>query len=145
MPTKKKAGVHRRTRSRKRPAPAAGVKPAAATAVAGQGPGRLPRAHKGKRPSFHDDPAIDRLLAVITALTAEVSAACDRIATLERLLEQRGVLGPAAVETYDPDEAELVRRREAQDALIQRVFQVLLDAGPTDPNEIAARVEGRTD
>ncbi|HSN72831.1 MAG TPA: hypothetical protein VLT59_15045 [Steroidobacteraceae bacterium] len=89
----------------------------------------LPRASRGKRAQFHADPAVDALLAVIAALTAEVSVAFDRITTLERLLAERDVLAPDAVESYQPDETEHRRRNEARDGLIERVFRVLTLAG----------------
>jgi len=85
----------------------------------------LPRAPKGQRPAFHKDPAVDTLLAVIAALTAEVSVAMDRITTLERLLEQRALLPGDAIESYEPDSGEAKRRNDAREALIERVFRVL--------------------
>ncbi len=65
---------------------------------------------KGERPALHDDPVVDDLFGMVAALTAEISVALDRIATLERLLEQRGVLTPGGVEAYEADEAERVRQ-----------------------------------
>ena len=89
------------------------------------GASSLPRAPKGKRPAFYKDPAVDSLLAVIAALTAEVSVAMDRITTLERLLEQRALLPGDAIESYEPDTVEAKRRNDAREALIERVFRVL--------------------
>jgi len=85
----------------------------------------LPRDPKGTRAQFYDDPAIDQLMAIVAALTAEVSVAFERIETLERLLEQGGALDRAAVEAYRPGEAESAERFRKREELIQRVFQVL--------------------
>jgi hypothetical protein len=96
-------------------------------------PRALPHAAKGKRASFYPDPAVDALLAVIAALTAEVSVAFDRIATLERLLERHDLLPPDAVESYEADDAEARRRNADREALIDRVFRVIRLQGREDP------------
>jgi hypothetical protein len=108
------AGVKRGPRGGKGAKPRAGATPA-----------RLPRDPKGGRAQFYPDPGIDQLMAIVVALTAEVSVAFDRIDTLERLLAGRGVLARGDVEAWQPDgeaSAERARRREE---LIERVFQVL--------------------
>jgi hypothetical protein len=86
---------------------------------------RLPRDPKGRRAQFYPDPAIDQLMAIVTALTAEVSVAFDRIDTLERLLATRGVLDSAAVEAWQPDAEATAERARRREELIERVFQVL--------------------
>ena len=85
----------------------------------------MPRIAKGHRPEFYDDPAIDQLFAIVTALTAELSVLSDRLDTLERVLVQARAVKPDAMEAYIvPGEiADLrVRRR---DELLRRVFAVL--------------------
>jgi hypothetical protein len=86
---------------------------------------RLPRVPKGKPVRFHRDPAIDQLFGIVAALTGELSVVAERLATLERVLERRGSLGPDDIERYEMDEAEAGRRTEAREALIERTFQVL--------------------
>lgn len=85
----------------------------------------LPRDPKGSRAQFFEDPAIDQLMAIVVALTAEVSVAFERIETLERLLERGGALDREAIEAYRPDETEAAGRFRKREELIQRVFQVL--------------------
>jgi hypothetical protein len=85
---------------------------------------RLPSLSKGRRPEFYEDPAIDQLFAIVTALTAELSVVYDRLDTLERVLVQARAVKPDAMEAYIvPGEiADLrVRRR---DELLRRVFAV---------------------
>lgn len=86
---------------------------------------RLPRDPKGKRAQFYPDPAVDQLMAIVVALTAEVSVAFDRIDTLERILAARGVIGGGDVEAYQPDAAAGVQRGRRREELLERVFQVL--------------------
>lgn len=81
----------------------------------------LPRRVKGARPRFHDEAAVDRLVAMVVALTSEVSVLADRVATLEAL---SGV-GAAAVDAHVPDRAERERREARREALIARVFGAL--------------------
>lgn len=90
---------------------------------------RLPRDPKGRRAQFYDDPAIDQLWAVVTALTAEVSVAFDRLDTVERLMERDGRVTRAAVEAYRPDEVAAAERARQREELIQRVYQVLSQYG----------------
>ena len=104
-------------KSRRRPAKPRGAAP--------RGSIRLPRDPKGRRAQFYPDPAIDQLMAIVVALTGELSVAFDRLDTLERLLESRGVLRPADVEAWEPDPAAAAVRNRRREELIERVFQVL--------------------
>ena len=58
---------------------------------------------KGKRPAYFDDPAIDRTLSIVMAVAAEVSVLRERLDTVERLLEAKGSITRADIETYVPD------------------------------------------
>jgi hypothetical protein len=88
-------------------------------------PARLPRIAKGHRPEFYDDPAIDQLFAIVTALTGELSVLFDRLDTMERLLAEAKVLSLEAIEAYVPDGAAAAVRVERRDELLRRVFAVL--------------------
>ncbi len=83
----------------------------------------LPRRARGGRPRFHDEPAIDRLIAIAVALASEVSVLADRLATLEQL----SGIGHAAVDAHVPDLAERTWREARREALIARVFAALDD------------------
>ncbi len=104
----------------------------AQSAARGAAPFRLPRAPKGRRPQFFAESGVDQLFGIVTALTGELSAACERIETLERLLERRGALVRAEIESYAADEEETAARTVAREALIERVFQVLEDYASPD-------------
>ena len=113
MATKKKAAARKRPASSK------------ATGTRGGHTVRLPRNPKGRRAQFYDDPAIDQLMAIVVALTAEFSVAFERMDTIERLLERSSALDRADIEAYLPDEQVAAERFRRRDELIQRVFQVL--------------------
>jgi hypothetical protein len=84
----------------------------------------LPRRAKGERPYFFDDPAIDQLHAMFLALSAELSVAYDRIDTLERLLEKKGLVPRADVEAYRPDDAVEGERAARRNEYLQRIFRI---------------------
>jgi hypothetical protein len=76
---------------------------------------------KGRRPDYFEDPAIDRLLSLAMALTAEVSVLRERLDTVERLLEVKGGLNRA--ESYMPDARAGEERGEATRGYIARVMR----------------------
>ena len=62
------------------------------------------RTAKGRRPYFFEDPNIDKLLAMIMALTGEVSVLRERLDTHERLAAKKKWPSHQAIEDYEPDE-----------------------------------------
>ena len=80
---------------------------------------------KGERPVFFDDPQIDKLLAIIMALTGEVSVLRERLDTLERLLETQGLLSRQEIEAYQPDDAAAAERDQWRAEYIERVLRVV--------------------
>jgi hypothetical protein len=86
---------------------------------------RLPLRSKGVRPKFYDTAGVDQLYGIVTALTAELSVAFDRLDALERILVGSGKLTAGALAAYVPDAAAATTRAEQREALITRVFAVL--------------------
>jgi hypothetical protein len=126
--TTRKAKTSRRSR---RPVGNAQQPLRAARAAQVGGKLRLPRAAKGKRAQFYQDPAIDQLLGIAVAMAAELSVAFERMHTLERVLAKHGHLDHTELENYEPDDEESVARATAREALIERIFQVLEVTDPT--------------
>lgn len=100
---------------------------------------RRARFAKGPRPFFLKDPDVDRLLAVVTALTAELSVVRERLDTVERLAEQGLPATPANIEAYHlgPDVEQA--REATRAAMLERVFRIL--AQPMDDDGRAADYE----
>lgn len=88
-------------------------------------PAPLPRTVRGKRPAFHENAAIDRLVAMVLALTSEVSVLRDRLDTIETLGHAAGWLGADAVEAHVPDLDARKVREARREAMIGRVLHVL--------------------
>lgn len=94
---------------------------------------------KGKRPDYFDDPAIDRLLSIVMALTAELSVTRQRQDTVERLLDAKGVLSRAEIESYAPDAEAAYERGVATKAYIARIMrgvQQAMDAMAVDDKPV---------
>ena len=85
----------------------------------------LPRTARGKRPAFHDNPSIDRLVAIVLALSSEVSVLQDRLDTVEMLGMEAGWLRAGAVDTFVPDQQTRERRETAREAFLGRVLHIL--------------------
>jgi hypothetical protein len=91
--------------------------------IAASKPAPLARAAKGRKPQYFADPATDKLLSMVLALTQELSVARDRIDTLERLLERAGVLDGKTVEEYLPSAEAASERAERRAGMLRRVFR----------------------
>jgi hypothetical protein len=59
-------------------------------------------APKGKRPDFLGDPDKEKLLSMVLALTGELAVTRLRLDTVERLLEEKGLLSRPALEGFQP-------------------------------------------
>jgi hypothetical protein len=82
----------------------------------------LERHVKGARPVLHpQQPAIDSLVAMVLALTSEVSVLADRLATVETLAG----LSAEQIDAYRPGPAERAAREARREALIDRVLAIL--------------------
>jgi hypothetical protein len=85
---------------------------------------KLPRASKGKRSRFFDDPAIDQMMTFLLEFMAEFSALRERQDTVERLLAEKGVVTAEDIEAYRPDPAVEAERGKWNDAFIRRVMRL---------------------
>lgn len=86
---------------------------------------KLKRKAKGERPYFFDDPAVDKLLAMLMGLAGEVSVLRDRLDTVERLAEQNKLFTRTEVENYQPDEAALRERAERRAVFLSEVTRII--------------------
>lgn len=82
--------------------------------------------------TFFADPAIDRLVGMVFALTAEMHAMRDRLALLEDALRQRGVVDPSALDGAVPAGALEAKIAADRTALVQHLLEGL-------PGRLASR------
>lgn len=79
------------------------------------------------RPAFFEDPAVDKLLAITTALLGEVCVLRERLDAHERLAAARGIFSPAAIDAFVPDEAAVRDRDATREKIMARVLSVLTE------------------
>jgi hypothetical protein len=83
------------------------------------------QAASGKRPHFFADADVDRLLAIVWAMAAELAVTRERLDTLERLLAERTLVQRADIDAYRPDAQAARERGEWQMEYIARLLRVL--------------------
>jgi hypothetical protein len=102
----------------------AAKKKAKSKAVAAKAKPRM-RFAKGRRPFFFDDGNIDKLLAMIMALTGEVAVLRERLDTHERLARKGKKATPENIEKYSPDTVVEDAREAVRAAMLSRVFRII--------------------
>jgi uncharacterized membrane protein YdbT with pleckstrin-like domain len=83
------------------------------------------RVAKGRRPLFMRDPDVDKLLAMIMAMTGEIALLRGRLDTHERLLAAGRLVTPETIESFLPDAAAEAAREAQRQAMLTRVFRIL--------------------
>ena len=78
----------------------------------------------GKRPYFLD-PSVERVLAITMAVVQELAVARERIDTLERLLEAKGVVARAEIENFEPTPAQAGERGQWTQEYLTRVLRIV--------------------
>ncbi len=76
--------------------------------------------------TFFADPAIDRLLAMVMTLAAELHVTRDRLRSLEATLEKAGVVAPGALDGYRPDATEAAALKADREAFVAELMQQTL-------------------
>jgi len=82
----------------------------------------------GKRPYFLDA-EVERVLAITMAAVQELAVARERIDTLERLLEARGVVTREAIEGFVPTAAQAAERGLWTQEYLARVLRIVQQEG----------------
>jgi hypothetical protein len=91
----------------------------------------------GKRPYFLN-PEVERVLAITMAVAQELAVARERIDTLERLLERRGVLDRADIDAFEPTKGEAVERGLWMQEYLTRVLRIVQQEGEASADEMAS-------
>ena len=81
------------------------------------------RVPKGERPTFFDDPGIDRLWWVMLATLGEITTLRDRLDAHERLAERSGLYTAGDVDAFEPTPAEAIARTAEREALVERALR----------------------
>lgn len=85
----------------------------------------MSRKAKGKRPIYFENPECDKLLAITMALAGEVAVVRERLDTIERILEAKGMLTTAEIEQYRPDEKIAAERERWRAEYLERLLRIV--------------------
>jgi len=92
-----------------------------------QGRPRPRKAAGPARPVYFNAGDVDRVMAIVLALSTEVAALRDRLDVHERIAASGAVPTPELVEAYLPDDAVQVARDAWRDGYIRRLFRVITE------------------
>ena len=82
----------------------------------------------GKRPYFLDR-EVERVLAITMAAVQELAVARERIDTLERLLDAKGIIARDEIEGFTPNAAQTVERGQWTQEYLARVLRIVQQEG----------------
>jgi hypothetical protein len=83
---------------------------------------------RAERPVFFpDEPAADKLFAIVNALVTELAVLRERQDTMERLMAGKQVLEADEIEAYRADDEAEQQRRAWRNTYLRRVYAVLLE------------------
>lgn len=78
--------------------------------------------------TFFDDPVKEHLLRGLITVSMELSVTRERVATLEALLTEAGVIEAGQADAHQPAAEDAAMRGEARERLIESVLGPLLES-----------------
>lgn len=81
---------------------------------------------KGARPYFHNDPAVERVLNITMAVAGELAVLRERMDTIERILEKKGMVLQEEIENYVPEGPKVEEQRQQwHSEYISRILRIV--------------------
>lgn len=81
---------------------------------------------KGKRPYFLKDPAVERVLNITMAIGMELAVVRERMDSLERILEAKGIMTREELENYVPASKNIAdERQQWHSEYISRILRIV--------------------
>jgi len=81
---------------------------------------------KGKRPYFFEDPAVERVLNITMAVGMELAVVRERMDSLERILEEKGIMTREEIESYVPKTKDIANERQQwHSEYISRILRII--------------------
>jgi len=84
------------------------------------------------QPSFLGDPMSDRIMQVVMNLAEELYVTRHRMQILERLLDDKGLLHTADIESFEPDAADSAHMRQFRDEFVAKLLDSAVGAEKND-------------
>jgi hypothetical protein len=91
----------------------------------------------GKRPWFLDADT-EMVLAVTMGVAQELAVSRQRLDTLERLLQQKGILSPGEIDAFAPDPQAAVERALWSQEYIARVLRIVQQRNAAAAGDVAS-------
>jgi len=82
----------------------------------------------GKRPYFLT-PEVERVMAITMAVAQELAVARERVDTLERLLEDKGILSRSEIENFAPTPRDAAERGLWVQEYLTRILRIVQQEG----------------
>ena len=79
---------------------------------------------KGKRPFFLNDPDVERVMTITMAVAQELAVMRERMDTIERLLDEKGTISRADIETYNPPKTIAEERGAWTQEYLARILRI---------------------
>lgn len=106
----------------------------------------MERNAKGKRPLFYEAPGMDQAMSMILVLANEMMVVRDRLDTVERIAEAKGIMLEAEIEAFEPEQAVLeVREARRQDFLARLYYLARKQAAELQTGDSAERYASELD
>ena len=112
---------------------------------------KLQRKAKGERPTFFQDPNVDKVIAMVMGLAGEVAVLHDRLDTAERLLEKSTDIKRRDIENYKASAKVAAERSQWREQFLSEVLRIveieqetLANGDTQDYADAVAFVEGKT-
>ena len=85
---------------------------------------RLPRDARGKRPQFYETPGLDHAMSMILVLAEELTVVRERLDTVERIADAKGLILEQEIERYRPDQTVLDQREARRQEFLEHLYYV---------------------
>lgn len=85
-----------------------------------------PRHAKGKRPQFFEADGVDEAMSMILVLASELCAMRDRLDTIERLAERKGIILQEEIEKFEDDDASCAARDARRSEFLERLYYLTM-------------------
>ncbi len=80
---------------------------------------------KGKRPWFMENKEVEKVLSITMAIAGELAVARERLDTLERILESKGIMSRDEIEAFVPSEKEAGERQTWHAEYLARIMRII--------------------
>ena len=80
---------------------------------------------KGKRPQFLESSETERLMSILMAVAGELAVTRERLDTVERILESKGIMNAQDIESFEPSKEQAEERAVMQQEYIARILRIV--------------------